>query len=137
MSCENSDLESKVRELESRLEALERLVSQNLNLTLKVEVPKVFLERQMVDVRISEDELQGRIILLAKEGFFEEGKTVGDVAKELIRRCWHPKDLKHVRPAMEQLTAIGVLNRFQEKRKRGKGPRWVYYPGPLLGSVKF
>ena len=135
MSCENSDLEGKIRKLEARLEALEKLVSQNLNLNLKVEVPRVFLERKPVDVRIGEDELQGRIILLAKEGFFEEGKTVSDVAKELIRRCWHPKDLKHVRPAMEQLTAIGVLNRFQEKRKRGKGPKWVYYPGPLIKTL--
>lgn len=133
MSCEDESLEEQVKRLEQKIEALESLIMKNLNLNLKVEVPRVILEKKPLDVRISEDELPGRIILLAREGFFDQGRTVSEVARELIRRCWHPKDLKHVRPAMEQLTAIGILTRTKEKRKRGL--RWTYYSGPQLKSI--
>lgn len=37
-------------------------------MTVKVEVSKVILEKKTLDIRISEDELLGRIILLVKEG---------------------------------------------------------------------
>jgi hypothetical protein len=53
----------------------------------------------------------------------------GGVVNELMRRCWHPKDLEHVRPTLEQLVALGVLDRAKEKRRRGKGLRWVYRKG--------
>jgi hypothetical protein len=130
------DLVEKVCELEERVEALENQIKALRKLlgdtTLTVEVPRVILEKRPLDIRISEDELPGRIILLAQEGYFNQGRTVSEVARELMRRCWHPKDLKHVRPAMEQLTAIGILNRKQEKRLRGKGTRWVYTRGTTL-----
>ena len=118
-----SELEERVKALENQIKILGRLLGDT---TLTVEVPRVILEKKPLDIRISEDELPGRIILLAQEGYFDQGRTVSEVARELMRRCWHPKDLKHVRPAMEQLTALGILNRKQEKRLRGKGTRWVY-----------
>jgi hypothetical protein len=37
-------------------------------------------------VKISEDELYGRIIRSALEGFFDEWRSASDVAKELLRR---------------------------------------------------
>ena len=92
--------------LECRLEALEKVVSKE-NINLNIEVPRVILEKKPLDVRVNEDELLGRIILLVREGFFDGGRTASEVANELMRRCWHPKDLQHVRPTLEQLTALG------------------------------
>ena len=123
-------LKSLVEDLECRVKGLERAVRCG-SVKLAVEVPRVILERKPVDIRISEDELPGRIILLVKDGFFDEGKTAGEVVNELIRRCWHPKDLKHVRPSLEHLTALGVLERSKERKARGKGFKWVYRKGDL------
>jgi len=123
------ELKALVESLECRVKALEKAVRGGSEITLMVEVPRVILEKKPLDIRISEEELTGRIIMLVREGFFDDGKTSGDVANELMRRCWHPKDLKHVRPALEHLTALGILDRTKEKRKRGKGVKWVYRKG--------
>jgi hypothetical protein len=39
-------------------------------------------------VKISEDELYGRMIRQVLEGFFDEWRSADDVAKELLRRGW-------------------------------------------------
>ena len=119
------ELELKIENLECRLDSLEKVVRKD-EIRVSIEVPRIILEKKPLDIRISEDELLGRIIILAKEGFFDEEKTAGDVANELMRRCWHPKDLQHVRPVLEQLTAIGILERSKKRRKKGKGVKWVY-----------
>jgi hypothetical protein len=74
-------------------------------------------------VKISEDELYRRIMRLALEGFFDEWRSASDVAKELLRRGWAPKDFKHVRPALERFVALEVLKR---KRKPGRKAKWLY-----------
>ncbi|MCX8176498.1 MAG: hypothetical protein N3E48_04630 [Candidatus Bathyarchaeota archaeon] len=123
-------LELKIENLECRLDSLEKIVGKD-EIKVNVEVPRVILEKKPLDIRISEDELLGRIITLVKEGFFNEERTASDVANELMRRCWHPKDLQHVRPILEQLTALGVLERSKKKRKKGKGVKWVYVKGDV------
>ena len=45
------------------------------------------------------------------------------MARELLRRGWAPKDFKHVRPALEHLVALEVLER--EKRP-GRKAKWLY-----------
>jgi pyruvate/2-oxoacid:ferredoxin oxidoreductase alpha subunit len=45
------------------------------------------------------------------------------VAKELLRRGWAPKDFKHVRPALEHLVALEVLER---ERRPGRKAKWLY-----------
>ncbi len=75
-------------------------------------------------VKVSEDELYGRIIRLALEGFFDEWRSASDVARELLRRGWVPKDFKHVRPALEHLVALEVSER--EKKKPGRKAKWFY-----------
>jgi len=122
------ELKLLIESLEYRIEALEKVVKTG-NVDLKVEVPRVIFEKKPLDIRISEEELPGRIILLVKGGFFDEGKTNSQIASELMRRCWHPKNLKHIRPTLEHLTALGVLNRTKERRKRGEGFKWVYKKG--------
>mgnify|MGYP000580737795 FL=1 len=124
------EIESRLDSLECRLEALEKVVNRG-SINIQVEVPRVILEKKPLDIRISEDELLGRIILLVREGFFDGGRTAGEVANELMRRCWHPKDLQHIRPTLEQLTALGILDRVKEKRQRGKGSKWVYRAGNM------
>ena len=125
------EVESRLESLECRFEALEKIVKR-YDVRLTVEVPKVILEKKPLDIRIGEDELLGRIVLLVKEGFFDGGRTASEVANELIHRCWHPKDLQHIRPTLEQLTALGVLDRVREKKQRGKGLKWVYRRGRNL-----
>ncbi|MGP3667770.1 MAG: hypothetical protein ACKD6N_04065 [Candidatus Bathyarchaeota archaeon] len=124
------ELELKIENLECRLGSLEKIVGKG-EIKVNVEVPRVILEKKPLDIRISEDELLGRIVTLVKEGFFDEERTASEVANELMRRCWHPKDLQHVRPVLEQLTAIGVLERSKKKRKKGKGVKWVYMKGDV------
>jgi hypothetical protein len=119
------ELKSRLDSLECRFEALEKVVGK-ANVRLNVEVPKVILEKKPLDIRIGEDELLGRILLLVKEGFFDGGRAASEVANELIRRCWHPKDLQHIRPTLEQLTALRILDRIKEKKQKGKGLKWVY-----------
>jgi len=46
------------------------------------------------------------------------------VAKELLRRGWAPKDFKHVRPALEHLVALEVLER---ERRPGRKAKWLYW----------
>jgi hypothetical protein len=53
------------------------------------------------------------------------------VAKELLRRGWAPKDFKHVRPALEHLVALEVLER---KRKPGRRAKWLYRKADKLGE---
>lgn len=124
------EVESRLDSLECRLEALEKVVNKG-SINIQVEVPRVILEKKPLDIRINEDELLGRIILLVREGFFDGGRTASEVANELMRRCWHPKDLQHIRPTLEQLTALGILDRVKEKRQRGKGLKWVYKTGNM------
>ena len=61
------------------------------------------------------------------DGFLDEWRTAGDVASELLRRGWAPKDFKHVRPALEHLVSLGILERVQGKmRGRGRRAKWLY-----------
>jgi hypothetical protein len=53
------------------------------------------------------------------------------VAKELLRRGWAPKDFKHIRPAIEHLAAIEVLER---KRKPGRKAKWLFRKAEKLGE---
>jgi hypothetical protein len=90
---------------------------------IKCSAPKIVYERKYEYVKISEDELYGRIIRSALDGFFDEWRSASDVAKELLRRGWALKDFKHVRPALEQLVALEVLER---ERKPGRKAKWLY-----------
>jgi hypothetical protein len=74
-------------------------------------------------VKISKDELYGRIIRLALKGFFDEWRSASDVEKELLRRDWTLKDFKHVSPALEHLFALEVLER---ERKPGRKAKWLF-----------
>jgi hypothetical protein len=129
------EMKALVENLQCRVEALEKAVKAS-NISLRVEVPKVVLEKKPLEIRISEDELLGRIILLMKEGFFNDWKTASDVANELIRRCWHPKDLKHIRPSLEQLVVLGALERSKVKRRKGGGFKWVYRKSRNLSLIE-
>ena len=90
---------------------------------IKCSASKIVYERKYEYVKISEDELYGRIIRSALDGFFDEWRSASDVAKELLRRGWALKDFKHVRPALEQLVALEVLER---ERKPGRKAKWLY-----------
>ena len=120
-----------ILELKHRIEALELAVDTILKrvpeIRINVEIPKVILERKPVYVKIDEKETHGRIILLALDGFLDEWRTAGDIASELLRRGWAPKDFKHVRPALEHLVSLGLVERVQgKKRGRGRKPKWLY-----------
>lgn len=122
MSC-GSELE----ELRHRVEALEQAVRVLLkslgSVELRVEVPRVIIAKEPVYVKISEKELYGRIILLVEGGFFDNYRSPSEVARELHRRGWAPKDFQHVRPALEHLTMLGVLERVRDKKRKAY---WVY-----------
>jgi hypothetical protein len=120
-------VENEVEELKHRVEALEQLVRSILSkvpeVRIECSVPKIVYERKYEYVKVSEDELYGRIIRLAMDGFFDEWRSASDVAKELLRRGWAPKDFKHVRPALEHLVALEVLER---ERKPGRKAKWLF-----------
>jgi hypothetical protein len=119
--------ENEIEELKHRIEALEQLVRSILSkvpeVRIECSVPKIVYERKYEYVKVSEDELYGRIIRLALEGFFDEWRSASDVARELLRRGWAPKDFKHVRPALEHLVTLEVLER---EKKSGKKAKWFY-----------
>jgi len=124
-------------ELKHRVEALELAVDTILKrvpeVRISVEVPKVILERRPVYVKIDEGEIHGRIILLALDGFLDEWRSAGEVASELLRRGWAPKDFKHVRPALEHLVSLGLLERIRGAKKiRGRRAKWLYKSSPEL-----
>ena len=125
---EVEELKHRVESLEIRLNSLMEGVS---DVRVSVEVPKVILERKPVYVKVSEKELLGRIILLALDGFLDDWRSAGAVASELVRRGWAPKDFKHVRPILEQLVSLGVLERVKG-RERGRRARWLYRSSPEL-----
>ena len=119
--------ENEIEELKHRIEALEQLVRSILSkvpeVRIECSVPRIVYERKYEYVKVSEDELYGRIIRLALGGFFDEWRSASDVAKELLRRGWAPKDFKHVRPALEHLVAIEMLER---ERQPGRKAKWLY-----------
>jgi hypothetical protein len=123
------NIEDEIEELKHRVEALEQLVRSILSkvpeVRIECSVPRIVYERKYEYVKVSEDELYGRIIRLALEGFFDEWRSASDVAKELLRRGWAPKDFKHVRPALEHLVAIEVLERERKPGRKAKGRRWT------------
>jgi len=49
----------------------------------------------------------------------------------LLRRCWALKDFKHVRPALEHLTTLEVLER---ERRPGRRAKWLYRKTDKLGE---
>lgn len=51
------------------------------------------------------------------------------MASELLRRGWAPKDFKHVRPALEQLVSLQLLERRRPRNRRAK---WIYRAAPDL-----
>ena len=128
-------LEEEVEELRHRVEALEQLVRALLSRVPEVRVessvPRIVYERRYEYVKVSENELYGRIIRLALEGFFDEWRSASDVASELLRRGWAPKDFKHVRPALEHLVALEVLER---ERQPGRRAKWVFRRSASLGE---
>jgi len=133
MVMERAEWIHEIEELKHRIEALELALNTILRrvpeVSLTVEVPTVVLLRKPVYVKIPEDELHGRIILLALEGFLDEYRTAGEVASELLRRGWAPKDFKYVRPALEHLVSIGILERVKGQRvkgRRGRSAKWLY-----------
>lgn len=118
-------------ELKHRVEALELAVDTLLRrvpeIRISVEVPRVVLEKKPICVKVNEREIHGRIILLALDGFLDEWRTAGDVASELLRRGWAPRDFKHVRPALEHLVSLGILERVKARRSgRGRRAKWLY-----------
>jgi hypothetical protein len=60
------------------------------------------------------------MIRLTLEGFFDEWRSASDVAMELLRRGWTPKDFKHVRSALEHLVALEVLERNRKPGRKAK-----------------
>jgi hypothetical protein len=128
-------VEDEVEELKHRVEALEQLVRVILSkipeVKIECSVPKIVYERRYEYVKVSEDELYGRIIRLALEGFLDEWRSASDVASELLRRGWAPKDFKHVRPALEHLTTLEVLER---ERRPGRRAKWLYRKTDKLGE---
>jgi uncharacterized protein (DUF2384 family) len=78
-------IEEEVEELKHRVEALEQLVRSILSkvpeVRIECSVPRIVYERRYEYVKISEDELYGRIIRLALDGFFDEWRSASDVAK--------------------------------------------------------
>jgi hypothetical protein len=121
------NIENEIEELKHKVEALEQLVRSILikvpEVKIECSVPRIISERKYEYIKISEGEFYGRIIRLALEGFFDEWRSAGDVAKELLRRGWAPKDFKHVRPALEQLVALEVLER---ERRPGRKAKWLF-----------
>ncbi|MEM1769141.1 MAG: hypothetical protein QXG93_01455 [Nitrososphaerota archaeon] len=120
-----------IEELKHRVEALELALDTILKkipeVRINIEVPKVILERKPIYVKISSNELHGRIILLALEGFLNNWRTAGDIASELVRRGWSPKDFKEVRPVLEHLVSLGLLERIRSTKKgRGRRAKWLY-----------
>jgi hypothetical protein len=128
-------IEEEVEELKHRVEALEQLVRAILSkipeVRIECSVPRIVYERRYEYVKVSEDELYGRIVRLAMEGFFDEWRSASDVASELLRRGWAPKDFKHVRPALEHLVALEVLERA---RQPGRRARWLFRKTDKLGE---
>jgi hypothetical protein len=128
-------VEDEIEELKHRVEALEQLARSILSkipeVRIECSVPRIVYERRYEYVKVSEDELYGRIIKLALEGFFDEWRSARDVTSELLRRGWTPKDFKHVRPALEHLVALEVLKR---KRKPGRKAKWLYRKAEKLGG---
>jgi hypothetical protein len=128
-------IEDEIEELRHRVEALEQLVRAILSkipeVKIECSVPKIIYERRYEYVKVPEDELYGRIIRLALEGFLDEWRSASDVASELLRRGWAPKDFKHVRPALEHLTTLEVLER---ERRPGRRAKWLYRKTDKLGE---
>lgn len=120
-----------ILELKHRIEALELAVDTILRrvpeVRISVEVPKVILEKRPVYVKVDENELHGRIILLALDGFLDEWRAAGEVASELLRRGWAPRDFKHIRPTLEHLVSLSLLERVRGLRKgKGRRAKWLY-----------
>jgi hypothetical protein len=117
-------IEKEVEELKHRVEALEQLVRSILSkvpeVKIECSVQRIVCERKYEYVKICEDELYGRIIRLALDGFFDEWRSASDVAKGLLRRGWAPKDFKYVRPALDHLVALEVLEREKETWEEGE-----------------
>jgi hypothetical protein len=128
-------IEKEVEELKHRVEALEQLVRSILSkvpeVKIECSVQRIVCERKYEYVKICEDELYGRIIRLALDGFFDEWRSASDVAKGLLRRGWAPKDFKHVRPALEHLVALDVLER---EKKPGRKAKWLFRKAEKLGE---
>jgi hypothetical protein len=128
-------VEDEIEELKHRVEALEQLVRSILSkvpeVRIECSVPRIVYERKYEYVKVSEDELYGRIIKLALEGFFDEWRSASDVAKELLRRGWAPKDFKHVRPALEHLVALEIS---EGERKPGRKAKWFYSKADKFGE---
>jgi hypothetical protein len=124
-------LEKNIEELRHRIETLELALDTILKkipeIRISVEVPRVILEKKPVYVKVKNSELHGRIILLAIDGFLNDWRTAGDITSELVRRGWAPKDFKDIRPVLEHLVSLGLMERIRSpKKNRGRRAKWLY-----------
>lgn len=124
-------LEKTIEELRHRIETLELALDTILKkipeIRINIEVPKVILEKKPVYVKVKSSELHGRIILLALDGFLKDWRTAGDIASELVRRGWAPKDFKDIRPVLEHLVSLSLIERIKSRKKgRGRKAKWLY-----------
>jgi len=124
-------LEKTIEELRHRIEtlelALDTILKKMPEIRINVEVPRVILEKKPVYIKVKSTELHGRIILLAIDGFLDDWRTAGDIASELVRKGWAPKDFKDVRPVLEHLVSLGLVERIRSpKKNRGRRAKWLY-----------
>lgn len=127
----SQNLEKIIEELRHRVETLELALDTILKkvpeIRINVEVPKIILEKKPIHIKIKMSELHGRIMLLAIEGFLKDWKTAGDITSELVRRGCAPKDFRHVRPVLEHLVSLGLIERIRSpKKNRGRKSKWLY-----------
>lgn len=127
----SQNLEKNIEELRHRVETLELALDTILKkipeVRINVEVPRIVLERKPIHVKIKTSELHGRIILLALEGFLNDWRTAGDIVSELVRRGWAPRDFKYIRPVLEHLVSLGLIERIKSpKKNKGRKAKWLY-----------
>ncbi|MCS7125638.1 MAG: hypothetical protein NZ929_01835 [Aigarchaeota archaeon] len=127
----HQNLEKIVEDLKHRIEilelALDTILKKVPEVRISIEIPKIILEKKPVFVKIKSSELHGRIILLALDGFLDNWRTAGDITTELVRRGWAPRDFKEVRPVLEHLVSLGLINRVRStKKNKGRRAKWLY-----------
>lgn len=59
-----------------------------LDLKVKRDVREILVTERVVVINATEDDLQGKVALLIRDGFFSEPRKVGTVATELFQRNW-------------------------------------------------
>lgn len=118
-TLQEAELEGWMRETEARLKALEEQVPSNVELDATLQQTKIRIKQSQIvkHVELTDEDMQGKIMSLASEGFFEDWHPLRETIGALEKHKW-TATYTTVQKALIDLARKGLLSVKKQNREK-------------------